>query len=315
MKYLASSALGSGRLPARGADYSRMAARLLLLATLFCEPIRLVLGAPPPFPALTTVSGNPRLPGKFVWADLVTDDVRAARQFYGELFGWSFYTVGNYTIVVNAERPMCGMFQRERPKDGSAQPRWFGYISVGNVKKAQKTVAKLGARVLAAPQEFPKRGEQAVFADPEGAVFGVMKSSSGDPEDLLAEPGDWVWIELLSRDARKAGEFYRAVAGYDVVENTSSPRPEDFVFVSEGYARAAAVTLPKDRPSAAPTWLLFVRVNNLSGCVEKATQLGGKVVLPPDPKLFEGKLAVIADPTGAAVGVMQWSAAALKGGH
>lgn len=271
------------------------------------------LAAPPPFPPLTTVSGNPRLPGKFIWADLVTDDVPAARKFYGELFGWSFYSVGNYTIAINAERPLCGMFQRERPKDGSAQPRWFGYVSVGNVKKAQKTVTKQGGRVLAPPQDFPKRGEQAVFADPEGAVFGVIKSTSGDPEDLLAEPGDWIWIELLSRDAHKAGDFYRAVAGYDVVENTTSPRPEDYVFVSEGFARAAALTLPKESTNSAPTWILFVRVKNLADCVGKATQLGGKVLLAPNPKLLEGKLAVLADPTGAAVGVMEWSAATLKG--
>jgi hypothetical protein len=36
-------------------------------------------------------------------------------------------------------------------------------------------------------------------------------------------------------------------------------------------------------------------------------------LLAPDPKLLEGKLAVIADPTGAAVGVMEWSVEALKG--
>jgi predicted enzyme related to lactoylglutathione lyase len=262
---------------------------------------------------LTTVSGNPRLPGKFVWADLVTDNVPAARKFYGELFGWSFYGSGNYTIAVNAEHPLCGMFHRERPKDGSAQPRWFGYISVDSVNNAQKAVNKLGGRVLAAPGDFPKRGEQAVFADPEGAVFGVIKSTGGDPEDFLADPGDWIWIELLSRDARKAGEFYRAVAGYDVAENTTSPRPDDYVFVSEGYARAAALTLPKDRQASTPTWMLFVRVKSLSDCVAKATQLGGKVLLEPDPKLLDGKLAVLTDPTGAAIGVMEWSAQALKG--
>jgi len=284
------------------------------LFTLFCcDPLLPVYAGPPQLPPLTTVSGNPRLPGKFVWADLVTDDIPAARKFYGELFGWGFYSQGNYTIVVNAEHPLCGMFQRERPKDGSAQPRWFGYISVGNVNKAQKTVIKLGGRVLAAPQDFPKRGEQAVFADPEGAVFGVLKSSGGDPEDFLADPGDWIWIELLSRDARKAGEFYRAVAGYDIVENATSPRPEDYVLVSEGYARAAALTLAKEVSSSAPTWILFVRVKNLSESVAKATQLGGKILLQPNAKLLEGKLAVIEDPSGAALGVMEWSAEALKG--
>ena len=30
-------------------------------------------------PPLTTVEKNPRLPGKFIWADLVTDDVAKAR--------------------------------------------------------------------------------------------------------------------------------------------------------------------------------------------------------------------------------------------
>jgi hypothetical protein len=299
----------SGRLPV-GATFVVACALLTLFC---CDPLLPVYAGAPQLPPLTTVSGNPRLPGKFVWADLVTDDIAAARKFYGELFGWGFYSQGNYTIVVNAEHPLCGMFQRERPKDGSAQPRWFGYISVGNVNKAQKTVTKLGGRVLAAPQDFPKRGEQAVFADPEGAVFGVLKSSGGDPEDFLAEPGDWIWIELLSRDARKAGDFYHQVAGYDIVENATSPRPEDYVFVSEGYARAAALTQPKDRPASAPTWMLFVRVKDLAQCVAKATQLGGKVLLAPDPKLLEAKLAVIADPTGAAVGVMEWSAEALKG--
>jgi len=74
------------------------------------------------------------------------------------------------------------------------------------------------------PQQFPKRGEQAVFTDAEGAMFGVVKSSSGDPEDFLADPGDWIWIQLLSRDAKKASKFYRAVGGYDIVENTTSNR-------------------------------------------------------------------------------------------
>src|SRR5215471_18271613 len=53
----------------------------------------------PVFPPLTSVSGNPRLPGKFVWADLVTDDVPAARKFYGSLFGWTFREIGNYSIA------------------------------------------------------------------------------------------------------------------------------------------------------------------------------------------------------------------------
>jgi predicted enzyme related to lactoylglutathione lyase len=264
---------------------------------------------------LTTVSGSPRLPGKFVWADLVTDDVPAARTFYTDLFGWTFQTIGTYTVMANLERPICGLFQRPRPKEGSAQPRWFGYISMSSVSRTERTVTKLGGRVLFPAQEFPKRGEQAVFADPEGAVFGVVKSSSGDPEDMLAEPGDWIWIQLLSRDAQKAAEFYHSIAGYEIVGNTSSNRLSDFVLTSEGYARATIRTIPSANTQVQPTWLPFVRVKNVEESLARAKQLGGKVLIEPKPELFEGKVAVIADPTGAALGVLDWSQdLAKKGG-
>ncbi len=267
-------------------------------------------------PPLNTVSGSPRLPGKFVWADLVTDDVVTARKFYTRLFGWTFQDIGNYTIGSNDGRPLCGMFQRPRPAEKpEAKPRWFGYISVPDVARAQSAVAKAGGHVLAAPRKMPKRGEQAVFSDPDGAVFGVVRSSSGDSPDFLADTGDWIWIELLSRDARKAGEFYRAVAGYEIIENEASPRPDDYVFASEGYARAAALTLAKDKQKVRPMWLLFVRVKSINECVTQVGQLGGKVVLAPSAELFDGKLAVIADPTGAEVGVMEWSEEKLKGGR
>ena len=84
---------------------------------------------------------------------------------------------------------MRACFSVRAPGQPRAKPRWFGYISVANVERAKRAVTKAGGRVLAAPQKMPKRGEQAVFADPEGALFGVIKSSSGDPEDFLAEPG------------------------------------------------------------------------------------------------------------------------------
>ena len=268
--------------------------------------------AEPKLPPLTTADG-PRLPGKFVWADLVTDDVAAARKFYSQLFGWFFRDCGNYAIGYNDDRPLCGVFHRTRPTDGKAEPRWFGYISVRNVDRAERSAIGDGGRILAAARKMAARGEQAILADSEGALFGVVKSSSGDPEDFLAEPGDWIWMELLSRDARAAAEFYRGVAGYEVVASTNSNRLSDYVLVSEGYARATVRTLSNANTHVQPTWLPFVRVKNAGESAERARQLGGKVLVEPKPELFEGRVAVIADPTGAAIGVMEWSEQALKG--
>ena len=272
--------------------------------------------AEPEFPPLTTVEGNPRLPGKFIWADLVTDDVAKARNFYAQVFGWQFWGMGNYMIAMNDGQPLAGMFQKPRPaNDPKAKPRWFGYISVSSVGKAEKAVTKAGGRVLMPAKNFPKRGEQAVFTDREGAIFGVMKSTSGDPEDVLAEPGDWIWIQLLSRDPRNAADFYRTVGGYDVSENTSAHRLNDYVLVSKGFARATVRTMVTTNAEVKPTWLPYVRVQSVSATVTKAKNAGGSVLIDPKPEVFEGKIAVIADPTGAAVGVMEWSPELMKGGR
>lgn len=292
----------------------RAALRLTAAALLFWTSQNFAADAPT-LPPLSTVSGNPRLPGKFVWADLVTDDVPAAQKFYGGLFGWTFRNLGNYTIAANDERPLCGMFQRPRPADPNAKPRWLGYISVSSVERAKKAVTRAGGRVLAEPRKFPDRGEQAVFADAEGALFGVIKSSSGDPEDFLPDPGDWIWIQLMSRDGRKAAEFYRTIGGYEVIENTSSNKLSDYVLASEGYARATVRTIQTDDGKVRPTWLPFVRVQNVGESVAKAKQLGGKVLIEPDPEIFNGKVAVVADPTGAAIGLLEWSAELAKGGQ
>lgn len=288
-----------------------------LMATLLvggCGHVR--ASAEPELPPLTTVSGSVRLPGKFVWMDLVTDDVPAARKFYGELFGWGFRDLGGYAIAEKDERPLGGIFQRARPKDRpEARPQWFGYISVPSVERAQRVVTKAGGRVLAGPRTMPKRGDQAVFADPEGAVFGVIKSGSGDPEDFLAEPGEWIWIQLLSLDGRKAAGFYRELAGYDIAESTTANSLSDYVLTSKGYARATVRTIRKETRELRPAWLPFIRVNSVSDCVARVEQLGGKVALAPSNQLLSGRLAVISDPTGAELGVMEWNSEMPKGGR
>jgi predicted enzyme related to lactoylglutathione lyase len=299
------------RLLVRALAPSSLRLNLLILASAVVIASRAAEGELPP---LTTAENNSRLPGKFIWADLVTDDVAKARDFYAQVFGWKFWGVGNYAIAMNDGQPLGGMFQKPRPaSDPKAKPRWFGYISVPSVSKAERAVTKAGGRVLMPPKNLPKRGEQALFADREGAIFGVMKSSAGDPEDVLAEPGDWIWIQLLSRDARSAAEFYRAIAGYEVVENTAANRLNDYVLASKGFARGTVRTLVTQREDVNPTWLPYVRVKSVSETVAKAKQLGGAVLIEPKPEVFEGAIAVLADPTGAAIGVMEWKPDLMKG--
>jgi len=289
-------------------------AGLLCLAALLFASTRAVAANSLELPPLTDISSNPRLPGKFVWVDLATDNVAAAQTFYTRMFGWQFYDRGGYLIGLSDGRPLCGLFQKPKPADKpDAKPRWIGFISVANVARAQSAVTQAGGKVLSPPGKFPKRGEQAVFADPDGAIFGAIKSSAGDPEDFLPEPGEWIWAQLLSRDARQAAEFYRAVAGYEVVENTAPDRVSDFVLTSNGYARATVRTIPEKLAQVKPNWLPFVRVKSIAESVALAKELGGQALLEPKAGLMAGRAAVVADPTGAAIGLLEWSPDEAKG--
>ena len=42
-------------------------------------------------------------------------------------------------------------------------------------------------------------------------------------------------------------------------------------------------------------------------------ELGGKVIVPPDPAVLDGRIAVITDPAGAPLGLMQWDEDAGEG--
>ena len=264
---------------------------------------------------LPPIGEGKRLPGKFVWADLVTYDAPASVKFYKGLFGWAFADYNGYIIAENEDMPIAGIFQKTRPADPEAKPRWFGYISVPDVEDAATAVVKSGGRVLAPARKFPGRGVQAVFTDPEGALFGAIRSSSGDPQDYEADVGDWIWIQMWSRNSQKSAQFYRSVAGYEIEENTVSARSNDYVLVSEKYARGTVLQLPEANKDVRPTWLLFVRVKSVTESVAKVPELGGKVLIAPSPELYQNHVAVVADPTGAAVGLLEWDVNVLKGGQ
>lgn len=290
-----------------GKPFFRLVLRPWSSLLLMVGVLPLIAAPPPPLPPLSKVPDSQQIPGKFVWADLVTDDVAAVLPFYAHLFGWKFSETAGYTVAFKDERPVAGIFQRPRPQDRSAEPRWFGYISVPNVRRTQRAVTAAGGRVLAPPQNMPRRGDQAIFADPEGAMFGVVKSSSGDPPDYLAEPGEWIWIQLLSRDPLRATGFYQTIAGYDILTNSVPGRLSDYVLAKEGYARATIGTISGKFPKLKPTWLPFVRVKSVAESVSQVGTLDGKVVIAPAPGLLGGRVAVVADPTGSAIGILEWS--------
>ena len=244
-------------------------------------------------------------PGKFIWHDLFTDKLEESVDFYQGMFGWEFRKFGPgkraYYYITSNGLGVGGLSQQDT-NDG-AENQWVSYISVDNVDAANSYVVQNGGKVLVSPRIFHQIGDVAIFTDPEGAPFGVINSLSGDPREVFPHVGNWIWSDLFALNPRAQTEFYKGLADYTVVNNSASAITGDYFLHSNDVARGGVVLLPA--ADIIPNWLPYVRVNDINDSILKVTQLGGQVLLQPSMRIHSGRLAIISDPGGAALGIIQ----------
>lgn len=280
-----------------------MAAAALLL---FAFPLQ---SAERFWPPIVDPATGDHHPGRWIWADLVTSDVAVAAEFYGKVFGWTYETYGGkddrdtYTLVLADGLPIAGMvFDGRAIKDSQPSARWVGFISVPDVSASAAAVTRAGGQVVFGPKALGQRGETAVFKDPEGTLFGAIHSRNGDPADYAGDLNEWFWLDLWTADVNRAAEFYKAVAGYEILSVPGDEVRHGVHLKSGGFLRAGIMEKSAARDSA--VWLPYIRVADVQAIADQARAAGGKVFIQP-MKLERVMVAVIADPTGAPVGIAQ----------
>jgi predicted enzyme related to lactoylglutathione lyase len=246
--------------------------------------------------------------GKHVFAELVTPDLAAAKKFYAGLFGWTFQDYvqrdAMFSQAMINGQVVGGIYQRPLP--AGRRPGWIGFIATSDLAKAESLATQNGAKVLLSARPFANLGQEAVLADPQGAVFGVLDSSSGDPPDAMAGPGEWIWSSLITTDPAADAAFYKVVFGYEVYDLPDVQDKQHLILASDRFARASVNPMPPSWTGAKPRWLNFIHVDDASAMCAEVTTLGGKVVQAPHMDRHGGKIAVVADPAGALFGLMEW---------
>jgi predicted enzyme related to lactoylglutathione lyase len=285
--------------------------RTVLIAAVFCcFAASLAMAAPTQLQALVDPPSQEHHAGKVVFVELVTPDLAAAKTFYAGLFGWSFrdrpFGSVAYAEATLENRPIAGLLERPFPAGEHRQPAWLGFFSVSNVDTAAKTALQNGGKVLFQPHDVPDLGRDAVLQDAQGAVFGVLASSSGDPPDYLAGAGEWIWSSLITTDPDDAAGFYQALFGYEVFTTADDRNGQHLIVASDDYARASVNGLPGNGVHSYPYWLNYVRVADAVQVAAKAVALGGRVIVAPRPDRQGSKVAVVADPAGAVFGLLEW---------
>jgi hypothetical protein len=244
-------------------------------------------------------------PGTFIWRELMTDDVEAARRFYAELLGWSWKGEdmgpgGTYWMATSRGGAQVGGAMAKPP--GERMPTaWSSYVVVDDVDAAATRCLAAGGKVLREPGDIPNVGRFAVMADPWGAVVLPFRSFGGDgpPPSGLPPEGTFCWETLVTPDLPGAIAFYGEVIG---VGTGKTPDGQGTVFTS---GDAPVADLQPARPGSPSYWATYVAVADAMASRDRAVRLGGRVLVPRIDVPKVGTVAVIADPGGAALGLFQ----------
>ncbi len=118
-------------------------------------------------------------PGHVAWNELTTSDPVAARQFYGELFGWTseefmpMGELGEYRFFAHHGTTIGAVSGCTE----GVEVGWRYYIRVPSINRAVEAVTSKGGTIAMGPMEVPGGDHIIIGRDPAGAEFALVGQS------------------------------------------------------------------------------------------------------------------------------------------
>jgi len=253
--------------------------------------------------------------GQFVWYELTTPDVDAAKKFYPRFTGWGTQRFDDdYTMWTTGGRPIGGLMElRDDMRQQGVPPNWLAYVESDNVDATAAKAASLGGRVVYGPEDIPGGGggRFVVLQDPQGAVFGALKPGTpGGAWDGTPVVGRFSWHELMTTDYVKAFEFYRDLFGWQKTSEMDMGGGQNYFMYGKGDTPYGGMfNRFGDMAGMNPFWLVYIHVKDVGTAVTAATK-GGGTVHRPQMDIPGGAIAILGDPQGAGFALHHASAPA-----
>jgi uncharacterized protein len=235
------------------------------------------------------------------WVDLMTSDKARSITFYCDLLGWvaedPAEEFGGYVNFTKDGVRVAGCMDSQ---PGSGMPdAWSVYLATDDAAKTVETAAAHGGQVHVDAMPVGDLGTMAFLGDSGGAGIGVWQPGRHQGFGVLTEPGAPSWFELLTRDYEKALEFYRTVFRWEthVVSDTPEFRYTTLAHGEDWLAGImdASAVLPEGTPAH---WSVYFGVEDADAATARVVELGGSVLRPAEDTPY-GRIAAVADPTGA----------------
>lgn len=122
-------------------------------------------------------------------------------------------------------------------------------------------------------------------------------------------PGRFCWNELLTTDEASAKKFYSALFGWSTEPFEGG---NDYSLIKKGKDCLGGGIMKTPKPGMPSHWMPYVSVEDVDAATSQTKQLGGKVIMGPFDVPMVGRIAVLADPTGANIGVIKFDKNAME---
>jgi uncharacterized protein len=263
--------------------------------------------------------------GRFVWYELMTTDMEAAKAFYTAVMGWGARDAGDagdagnagdardardasapdtaYTLFTVEAAPVSGLM--ELPQDArkmGGKPTWVGYVGVNDVDAAAERIKRLGGAVYVPPTDIRDICRFSVFADPQTAMLALLQwlrpghEQPAEPAELDAS-GRVGWHELLAADWEKAFAFYGELFGWQKADAHIGEMGTYQLFSAAGQIIGGMYSKPPMAP--VPFWLYYFNVGDIDAAAQRVKAGGGQILHGPFEVPGGSCIVHCTDPQGA----------------
>jgi predicted enzyme related to lactoylglutathione lyase len=249
-------------------------------------------------------------PGTFCWADLQTTDPTGAKAFYGGLFGWEAEDMpageaGTYTMLRLGDDEVCAIYEMDTgQREQGTPPHWLSYVSVEDADATAARARELGGTVYGDAFDVLDAGRMAIIGDPLGAMFVAWQPRAHIGARRVNDVGCMGWNELQTCDPGAAGEFYGGLFSWEIKPIEDDGRLVYTTIKNKGSQNGGFMPLAEQHGDAPSFWLPYFTVSSRDDAVEKVQELGGTLLAGP-LDLPAGRIAVLADPQGAAFAIFE----------
>ncbi|MFF9173117.1 VOC family protein [Streptomyces sp. NPDC014793] len=238
--------------------------------------------------------------GTLCWADAMFGDLEGAKNFYGEVLGWSFgessSEYGNYTQAYADDQAVAAVVPPMPGQEGQSQ--WCLYFASPDAAATAERIRDNGGEVLMEPMQVGEFGTMCLAREPSGAVFGVWQAGSHEGFDATAVPGAYCWAEVFTRDPDRTDAFLTAVFPYRA-KRIADDAVDFRMFDIGADTVLGRMRMTDDFPPEVPSYInVYWTVDDCDAAVARAAELGAVLHFGPMTSPF-GRFAALSDPQGA----------------